>query len=416
MSGKYTVRVTARENKKSKKTGEIPIVIRITKDRESTEKTLFRVKPEYWDEENRRVKKSHPNSIERNKQISDALAKHDNIAYKAIEIRDEFGVGVIRDKIKKKVSHNYIEYVEHQIADLYKKGNISMYKRDKCVIDDFKRFIKKDSLPLNQFSTQVVKDFETYLIVYKENQRNTVTGKMKRLRKYAKDLFVENNLDFRDFPFRNYKMKTESTEREFLTEREFKRLVYYKEVLCTPRNRYREALDLFLMECYTGMRISDLLTLKWKHYQDGLIKKKMEKTKDTITIMVAEIDVADKMIEVRQEKAIKENKQLNPEAYIFDVLKIDIDKVAPDKKLNAISSATAMINKDLKKLAKMRKIQIKKNLSTHVARHTFATRLISKGVDLYTVSKLLGHKDIRTTQIYAQVIQKKQNEALKLLN
>lgn len=416
MSGKYTVRVTARENKKSKKTGEIPIVIRITKDRESTERTLFRIKPEYWDEENRRVKKSHPNSIERNKQISDALAKHDNIAYKAVEVRDEFGVGAIRDKIKKKVSHNYIEYVEHQIADLYKKGNISMYKRDKCVIDDFKRFIKKNSLPLNQFSTQVVKDFETYLIVDKENQRNTVTGKMKRLRKYAKDLFIENNLDFRDFPFRNYKMKTESTEREFLSEREFKRLVYYKEVLCTPKNRYREALDLFLMECYTGMRISDLLTLKWKHYQDGLIKKKMEKTKDTITIMVAEIDVADKMIEVRQEKAIKENKQLNPEAYIFDVLKIDIDKVAPDKKLNAISSATAMINKDLKKLAKMRKIQIKKNLSTHVARHTFATRLISKGVDLYTVSKLLGHKDIRTTQIYAQVIQKKQNEALKLLN
>lgn len=52
----------------------------------------------------------------------------------------------------------------------------------------------------------------------------------------------------------------------------------------------------------------------------------------------------------------------------------------------------------------------------HVARHTFATRLISKGADLYTVAKLLGHKDIRATQIYAQVIQKKQNEALKLLN
>ena len=416
MSGKYTVRVTARENKKSKKTGEIPIVIRITKDRESTERTLFRIKPEYWDEENRRVKKSHPNSIEKNKQISDALAKHDNIAYKAVEVRDEFGVGAIRDKIKKKVSHNYIEYVEHQIADLYKKGNISMYKRDKCVIDDFKRFIKKDSLPLNQFSTQVVKDFETYLIVDKENQRNTVTGKMKRLRKYAKDLFVENNLDFRDFPFRNYKMKTESTEREFLTEREFRRLVYYKEVLRTPANEYIESLDLFLMECYTGMRISDLLTLKWKHYQDGLIKKKMEKTKDTITIMVAEIDVADKMIEVRHKKATRGNKQLNPEAYIFDVLKTDLDKVAPDKKLNAISSATAMINRDLKELAKMKGIRIKKNLSTHVARHTFATRLISKGVDLYTVSKLLGHKDIRTTQIYAQVIQKKQNEALKLLN
>lgn len=416
MSAKYTVRVIIRKNKLSKTTGEIPVCIRTTKDRKSTYKTLFSIKPEYWDEINKRIKKSHPNSTEKNKQISDALAKYDNIAYKAVEVRDEFGVGVIRDKIKKKVSHNYIEYVEHQIADLYKKGNISMYKRDKCVIDDFKRFIKKDSLPLNQFNTQLVKAFDTYLIVDKDNQRNTVTGKMKRLRKYAKDLFIENNLDFRDFPFRNYKMKTESTEREFLSEREFKRLVNFKENICRPQNPRRNALHLFLMECYTGMRISDLLTLKWKHYQDGLIKKKMEKTKDTITIMVAEIDVADEMIEERYKKATKENKQLNPEAYIFDVIKIDLDKVAPDKKLNAISSATAIINKHLKEIAKNKNVHIKKNLSTHVARHTFATRLISKGADLYTVSKLLGHKDIRTTQIYAQVIQRKQNEALRLLN
>lgn len=416
MSAKYTVRVIVRKNKISKITGEIPVCIRTTKDRKSTYVTLFSIKPEYWDKEDKRVRKSHPNSTEKNKQISDALAKYENIAYKAIEVRDEFGVGVIRDKIKKKVSHNYIEYVEHQIADLYKKGNISMYKRDKCVIDDFKRFIKKDSLPLNQFNTQLVKDFDTYLIVDKDNQRNTVTGKMKRLRKYAKDLFIENNLDFRDFPFRNYKMKTESTEREFLSEREFKRLVNFKKNICTRGNPRLNALHLFLMECYTGIRISDLLTLKWKHYQDGLIKKKMEKTKDTITIMVAEIDVADEMIEKRYKKATRGNKQLDPEAYIFDVIKIDLDKVAPDKKLNAISSATAIINKHLKEIAKNKNVHIKKNLSTHVARHTFATRLISKGVDLYTVSKLLGHKDIRTTQIYAQVIQRKQNEALRLLN
>lgn len=415
MNAKYTVRVVVRKNKISKTTGEIPVCIRTTKDRKSMYVTLFSIKPEYWDEENKRIRKSHPNSTQKNKQISDALAKNENIAYKAIEVRDEFGVGAIRDKIKKKISYNYIEYVEHQIADLYKTGNISMYKRDKCVIDDFKRFLKKDFLPLNQFNTQLVKDFETYLVVDKNNQRNTITGKMKRLRKYANDLFIENNLDFRDFPFRNYKMKTESTEREFLTEREFKRLVKYK--LSRRANcLYRETLDLFLMECYTGMRISDLLTLKWKHYQDGFIKKKMEKTKETISILVSEVDIADGMIEERYEKATTGNKKLNPEAYIFDVLKNDLDKVAPDKKLNAISSATAVINRDLKKLARTKKINIKKNLSTHVARHTFATRLISKDVDLYTVSKMLGHKDIRTTQVYARVVQRKQNEALKLLN
>lgn len=103
-------------------------------------------------------------------------------------------------------------------------------------------------------------------------------------------------------------MKTESTEREFLTEREFRRLVFLKRTSVDPKNPRREALHLFLMECYTGMRISDLLTLKWKHYQDGLIKRKMEKTKDIIAIMAAEIDVADEMIGERYIKATRGNK------------------------------------------------------------------------------------------------------------
>lgn len=413
MNTKYTVRVVARKNKLSKITGEIPICIRTTKDRKSTYVTLFSIKPEYWDEQNRRVKKSHPNSNLRNNQIVEAEAKYNNIAYKAIETRSEFGVGAIRDRIKNKVSYDYIEYVEHQISELYKRGNISMYKRDKCVIDDFKKFLKKESLPLNQFTTQIVKDFDTYLIIEKKNQCNTVTGKMKRLRKYANDLFNENNLDIRDFPFRNYKMKSENNPRNFLTEREFKKLLKYKKI-CTPINPLRDSLNLFLIECFTGLRISDILTLRWKHYQDGSIQKKMEKTKDTILITISEVPLADSIIEERYRVATKGNKELDPDAYIFNILKEDVDKVSPVKRLNLISAATAKINKDLKELAK--KTNIKKNISTHIGRHTFATRIISGGYDVYTVSKMLGHKDVRTTQIYAQVTQKKQNEALRSLN
>lgn len=70
-------------------------------------------------------------------------------------------------------------------------------------------------------------------------------------------------------------------------------------------------------------------------------------------------------------------------------------------------------NEVLKKWAKA--AGINKNLSSHVARHTFATLALSNGVDLYTVSKLLGNRDISTTQIYAKIIEKKKEEAVDML-
>jgi len=70
-------------------------------------------------------------------------------------------------------------------------------------------------------------------------------------------------------------------------------------------------------------------------------------------------------------------------------------------------------NEVLKKWAK--EAGINKNLSSHVARHSFATMALSSGADLYTVSKLLGHRNIATTQIYAKIIDKKKEEAVDML-
>ena len=80
----------------------------------------------------------------------------------------------------------------------------------------------------------------------------------------------------------------------------------------------------------------------------------------------------------------------------------------------AISSATAIINRRLKAIAI--KAKIVKNISTHVGRHTFATNLITEGVDIYVVKELLGHQDLKITQIYAKVVDSKKAEAIKKLN
>ena len=55
-------------------------------------------------------------------------------------------------------------------------------------------------------------------------------------------------------------------------------------------------------------------------------------------------------------------------------------------------------------------------MSSHTARHTFATMMLTLGADLYTTSKLLGHTQVKTTTIYAKIVDKKKDEAVNLVN
>lgn len=90
-----------------------------------------------------------------------------------------------------------------------------------------------------------------------------------------------------------------------------------------------------------------------------------------------------------------------------------MDEVSAQDALNAISSATAVINKQLKKIAKT---GIDKNLSTHCARHSYATALLTNNIPLPVIKEMLGHSDIKVTQIYAKVVDSKRNEVVECLN
>ena len=91
---------------------------------------------------------------------------------------------------------------------------------------------------------------------------------------------------------------------------------------------------------------------------------------------------------------------------------IDLDN--PEISYNQISSATAYINKNLKLLAT--KAEIEKPLSFHISRHTWATRALKKGISIDKVSKILGHAQIRETQIYAKIVNSELDKAMDVFN
>ena len=195
--------------------------------------------------------------------------------------------------------------------------------------------------------------------------------------------YIEKN-PLRFVPLANRPQKPD-TERDFLSVEEVKRLIQ------TPCH-YSMLKQAFLFSCFTGLRKSDVLGLTWREIiNDGgklMIYKRIQKTQRWLSVPLSE-----------------QAKRWMPERIT--------EAANPDRKIFA-SMSNASLSDNLRKWAKQ--AGITKHVSFHTARHTFATLELSLGVDIYTISKLLGHSNVSTTQIYAKVVDKQKEQAVGLID
>ncbi len=182
---------------------------------------------------------------------------------------------------------------------------------------------------------------------------------------------------------KDYKPQPPESQRVYLTIDEVKRLANAE----CKKEVYKRA---FLFSCFCGLRISDIERLKWCDLsnENGQIRADIRQKKTDEPLYLPLSANAVKWLPERGNAADTDN--------VFQGL---------------CGGVASHIVKDWAKGA-----GITKNVKFHTARHTFATMLLTKGADLYTTSKLLGHKDISTTQIYAKIIDQKKTDAVNLLN
>jgi len=402
-------RVVIMKNKLSKSTNEAPICLRITKDRQTTYKTLLHVDPKYWDAKGQCVKKQHPNAELFNADIAKKRARLEEEARLLTLANDSVSISTIRNRINNRNSFDLFEYADKYIEQSYKDGKYATYKKNKSVIKKLRFYVRKDTLPVKSITLDFINQYEHYLMNNLGNNRNTTTVNMKALAKLVGDIYRNYDLDEVSNPFRKIKFRREQTDRIFLEIEDIRKIQNLKIKLSSP---LYDAREVFLFECYTGIRISDILTLKWKNVTDSKITISMRKTEKPLSIPQSNVA---KFILNKKRTIIENNRgQITPEKYVFNILKVDVEEVSAQDTLNAISSATAIINKRLKQIAE--KAEIEKNLSTHVGRHSFATLLLTGNVGLSEIRDLLGHGDVKITQVYAKVISKKKEEAINILN
>ena len=254
--------------------------------------------------------------------------------------------------------------------------------------------LKLPDIYLKQLNYGFILDFEQYLRTYQPKRASKTcsnNGAMKHLERLMKMVNLALRLEWlaKD-PFRNYKLNFHKTERSYLSEREL-RLI---EETTFSGAGYERVKDVFLFSCYTGLSYIDVKELKSQQLVLGIdgnlwIHTKREKTNEIVKIPL--LPNAKEIIE-------KYRKDTRP-----DVL---------GKLLPVYSNQKT--NSYLKVIAKT--CGVHKHITFHTARHTFATTVtLSNGVPIETVSKMLGHTKLTTTQIYARVLERKVGEDMGVL-
>ena len=282
-------------------------------------------------------------------------------------------------KIKERGEQNFVEYFK-SLADKRKASNHDNWLSAYNYLETF----TKGNLKFTNLNEKFCNEFKNYLLTTKSNKSKKFTlaqnsavsyfNKLKAALKQAyKDGYLSSDLNSKIQP-----VKQAETQRNFLTIEELNSLVKTE---CS--NPLLKCAAIF--SALTGLRFSDIKNLVWGEleYIEGngyFIKFKQQKTKGIEMMPISE--------------------------QAYNLLG---DRKEPTDKVFQGLTYSAYENKNLAKWIGLSGIT--KDITFHCFRHTFATLQLSKGTDIYTVSKMLGHRELKTTQIYAKIIDKTKREA-----
>jgi integrase/recombinase XerD len=384
--------------------GEAPLYVRIIKDRKPKYKSLgIYIDPKHWDEIGMKVKKSYPNSVRANNLIAQRIATLNDSLLRLETEEGAYQAQQVFEAISDKRSVGFLEYSDRIVSRMESVNAIGMINRTRAVISKVREYLKGKDIPITDISVTWLKDYEAYLRTHLKNQLNTVASNTKIIRKILNEAESEDLIATGKNPFDRYQIKTESTEVEYLTEEE---LTAFMAVPLNEGTRIAQHRDLYVFACYAGgIRIGDLLKLQWKSFDGERLNIITTKTGEPLSIKLGRVP-----LEILQ----KQSEHRDSEGLVFNLLPENID-LADKKAIHvALSGTTAYINKNLKLVAK--KAGIKKNIHFHTSRHTWATRALRKGMRIEHVSKLLTHRSIKTTQVYAKIVNADLDEAMDVFN
>lgn len=265
---------------------------------------------------------------------------------------------------------------KQQLSNSGKIKNISIksYEATRTKIVAFtQEHYRTDNIHISNVGYDFINNFRIYLLGEKSCGHNTMIRYMRHLKQVTTNAFRCKYITHD--PFVDVILNTKKTTKIYLTEAELIKILKRD---FSGSKVMEEIRDMFAFSCYTGLAYTDMKNLTDSHIKDNAIIKKREKTGTECFIPL--LEVSKNIIE-------KYKNQKYPNNRILPV------------------RACQRMNRYLKDLAKH--CGIEKAISTHTARHTFATLMLTKGMSMESVARMLGHTDLKTTQIYAKILKEK---------
>lgn len=372
-----------------KRSGEVPIFARITVSGQRTEFNVNRsIDAENWNPAKGIAKGRSKTDIELNKYLSSIQVRMSEIHSRLTQDGEAVNPIVLKNHYLGKIAGpKMLCEVFNGVVAQYKEklncGDIcnSTYLRWERCVKYLSEFLMKregvPDIPIKKLTGGMIDDFEHFLRVTKENGNNAAVKYLRYLKKVTRVAIANKWLE--DDPFIEKRYTRTEAHREAVNEAELVRIMTLD---LSDFPRLERVRDIFIFCCFTGLAFIDVSTLNKSQLvenEDGemWIKKPRQKTGEISTIPLLGIP-----------------------AKIIEKYKDDPMVIAKGVLLPVISNQR--MNSYLADIASLAKV--KKHLTTHIARHTFATMSLRNHVPLETISKMLGHSDIQTTQIYAKMV------------
>jgi len=396
-----TLSIVLRKDKINKK-GKAPIHFRITKNRKNRYiSASLMLEPKYWNENKERVKPNHPSSGRLNNYLR---VKFTEVEKKVLEL-ETVGKGLTVPIIKRKVMggepSDFFEFAKTEQQKYWSAQQFSTHKKNKYILSKLRKYCKDRTIYFQTMDVDFIIRYENYLRDVEGNSTNTINKDFRFIRTLFNNAVKLEVIEPNHNPFLRYKLKKEKTYKSFLNEEEIKLI----EDLALPSHSSIDlSRDMFIFASYAGgLRISDLLTLERTSFDGSYLDLSIYKTQGQLTLKLP-----NKALEI-----LRKWEECSPR-FLFPMLSPHLNLKNKAIVLDAVSSKTAQVNKNLKKIAN--RAGIFKRLTTHIARHTWATRALRKGITIDKVSKLMGHAQIRDTQIYAKIVNEELDKAMDVFN
>jgi len=388
--------------KKPNSAGLFPLAIRLTKNRKSS--FLFTgqyIDEKYWDGKSSRVKKSHPNSNRLNHLLATKLVEANDMLIESDSQDNPQSAKKIKKRIVGKTKLDFFQASEFFLSNLLKRKKFNQHYNQEKRLYIFRTFLGRKELSFTDLDVTLLKSFEAYLLYEREVAPRTAINYLMLIRTIYNFARNEYYVDDRNYPFGKGKIQIKFPESEKIgLNREEVQLLETADNLTLAQ---RHAVNTWLTSFYyAGVRVSDVLQLRWSDFIDRRIYYRMGKNKKLVSLANPE-----------KVEAILNFYRLNKNGkddLVFPYLK-GVNLKDKKRLATRIKTITRNLNRRLEIVAE--KLGIEKKLTMHIARHTFGN-ISGDKIPIQMLQKLYRHSSITTTVNYqSNFMHKETDDALE---